>query len=160
MKTTKLKQLFCLVICLAICLCGCGNKTEYTAEELCDTIVDHVFSGQLTTTVSEKEIQNYFEFDSKMLLDYKVVLRTQDEKYDMVAVFRPDGKENAQKILEGINKTVSSSANMIKSLSATEYMKINNRLLYEIDGIYILIIADDYNTPKNYLEEIKAKEVK
>lgn len=160
MIKSKIMLLICLVLCLALSLSGCGDKVEYTAEELCDTIVDHVFNSELTTTVGEKEIQNYFSFDPEILVEYKMVLRTKDEKSDMVAVFRPDGKDNAKKVLEGINQTVSSSANMMKSLSEAEYMKINNRLLYEIDDMYILIIADDYETPRKYLEEIKAEPVK
>lgn len=148
------------VLCFAMCLGGCAKKTEYTAEELCDAIVDIVFDGEQTTTVSEKEIQNYFSFDSQALLEYKVVLRTQVENYNIVATFRPDGEKNAQKIVEGINQTVSASANLLKSLSENEYKKINNRLLYEIDGIYILIVADDYGAAIKYLDEIGAKQVK
>lgn len=160
MVKNKLMVLTLLLLCLLLCFSGCGAKETHTAEYLCNELVDIVFPSKRTTDLSAKQLQNYFPFENEALLDYKVVISTEDETYDMVAVFKPDGKENANLILSGVNSAVSSAANLIKPLSENQYNKVANRLLYELDGFYILIIADDYKAPTKFLNEIGAKEVK
>ncbi len=160
MLKNKLTVLLCLALCFVLCLGGCAAKETHTAQSLCDELVDIVFPSKRTTDLSAKQLQNYFPFENEALLDYKVVISTEDETYDMVAVFKPDGKENTSLILSGVNSAVSSAANLIKPLSENQYTKVTNRLLYEYDGFYILIIADDYKAPAKFLNEIGAKEVK
>ncbi len=155
----KATVLISILLCFLLCLGGCAKGEELTSESLCDELVDIVFSGKRTTTLSKSELQNYFPFENETLTEYKAVISTDDETYDMVAVFKPDGKENTKVILSGVNSAVSTAAYLIKSLSENQYNKITNRLFYEIDGFYVLIIADEYKAATKYLEELGAKKV-
>lgn len=149
----------CVLLIFSILLTGCGGNVNYSAAEICDTLAAFALDSENRVEVTIAQIENHFDFKGEELEDYKILLSTDDEKYSLVAVVKPKDAENEQLVLNAFNTNVSEATNSFKIASPNESKKIMSRLIYELDGMYILVIADDYTACKNYLEEIKAKPI-
>lgn len=154
----NIKKFICVlsVVFLILSLSSCKATKKYTAEEICDKLVNVVFTSYDKTPLNQKETQNYFSLNTNQLAAQKVVIGTKDESFRIVAALKPINEKARTEIIESINDTVFNSAKLYREFSQNEYKKISSRLLYEKDGIIILVIADDQTSAKKELEKLGA----
>lgn len=159
MKVNGLIRAVLLLLIAVFCLTSCKGEEKLTVEEISTSLSDLCFSGQEVYEISKADIENRFNFDGNLLEECSIKLSENEENYLMVAVLQP--KENTDKsvITEGINATVKAASASFSVLGNSNLARIQQRLYYEYEDILIVVICENYDSVKNYLDSIGAKTV-
>ena len=159
MRAKKLVLLLIAVVFLVCSLCCCNEKESLSVAEISQNLNDICFNNDDNYEVSKSDIENRFNFDGNKISDYSVRLCETEEKFICVAVLSLKKSEDKKALIDTLSSVAKDTAFSYGALNASEYAKIQKRLLYEYEEIIIFIIADNYTESEAYLKEIGAKPI-
>ena len=154
----KLLSVF-LAVVLVLGLTGCIGANNKSPKEITNYLTNEL---DLTgfTEVSGETLSHYFGFTSENLEDFSFLVTEDDTVQDMVAAFKYSSDESKKLIIDGIGNYFSKNADVLKDNMATEYLKVQNRILYQYNDIIILVVCSNADTAKTALNQMGATELK
>ncbi len=159
MKVNALIRAVLLLLIFVFCLTSCKGQEKLAVEEISTSLADLCFSGQEVYEISKADIENRFNFDGNLLEECSIKLSENEQNYLMVAVLQLKETTDKTVITDGINATVKAASTSFSVLGSSNLARIQQRLYYEYNDILIVVISDNYDGVKNYLDGIGAKAV-
>ncbi len=156
----KRAVLLLLIGIVLLCgLCGCTQEDKHSLAEISEKLNKLCFDKDAAYEISKADIENRFNFDGNKLDEYEFRLCDTDEKFLCVAVFTLKDEKDRAQVVESLTSTLKETAKSYSVLHNSEYNKIQKKLFYEYDNIFILVVADDSESCEKYLKEIGAKPI-
>lgn len=159
MKVNRLIRAVLLLLTLIFCLTSCKGEERLSVEEISASLEELCFSGQEVYEISKADIENRFNFDGNLLEECAIKLSKNEQNFLMVAVLQLKEDTDRAVITEGINATVKAASASFSVLGNSTLARIQQRLYYEYEDILIVVICENYDGVKNYLDSIGAKTV-
>ncbi len=159
-----------LVVLSLVTLCQCTPKPQPDAISLMKTDaltpasiameLKEASGSQVTwVSLSSDQLSNYYGFAGESLQDFCVYISDSEELSNEIAVFLPKDSDARLRVLDGINQRINKVAATFRNLSATEYKKIQSRLIMELDSMVILAVTNDSELSYNILKEMGAQQI-
>ena len=160
MKFTVFKKTVSLIISLLLIFtfCGCSNTKTYNSAELSKEILNKTAFSELKE-LSGSSLSSYFVFKDGDIKRFNVRVSATGESADTVACFEVVDENQRSTVISGISKYLNKLSTSFKATMESEYLKVQNRVLVEIEDIVILVICNDYGAAKQYLSDLGAKEI-
>lgn len=153
-----MKKILSIALVIVLTLCGCSGANEKSPKEITTLLTEELdLSG--FTVVTGETLSHYFGFNSDDVKSFSFVVSEIDTSGDMIAAFEFENDNSKQLIIDGIGNYFSKTASVLKDNMTGEYLKIQNRILFEYNNIIILVVCGDIETAKTVLSNIGAKEL-
>lgn len=147
--------LLCVFLVFSL-LFGCSSKKEYTLNEITDTLKD--FSSDVSwNQLNGEQLSSYFQFGKDKTDGFSVYVNASEEHFDIIAAVKPSSPSVRDEIIRGLSFAKSNALDNYRSNNESEYKKIIDAPLVEVDGILILVIMDNYEAIEKYFKQIGAK---
>ncbi len=165
MSNSRLRRLLAagLALLCALLLGGCGRGADASAELSCAALsarLQEEAGGQIVwTPLTGDQLSNYYGFSGEILRDFSVVVSDSDSLSDEIAVFDPKSPDDRLALLDGVNRHLTETAAGFRALNETEYKKLQNRLILELDGRIVLVVSDNVAQLYTVLKNLGAQEV-
>ncbi len=160
MTYTKIKSIVALVLVTIVLLTasGCGDAKKVNTTDLSEEILTLTTFSELKE-LSGASLPSYFRFSDGSVKRFNVRISATGESADTLACFEVKDKEQRTTAIKGISQYLSDLSTFFKPTMESEYQKVENRLLVELDDVIVLVICNDIETVWNYLASLGAKEV-
>lgn len=159
MKYTPIKKIiaFILSAILILVISGCGSKNRYSSAQLSKDILN-IASFSEMKELSATSLPYPFVFQDSSVKRFSVMVSATDASADTLACFEVTDEQRAT-VISGISQYLTNLSTSFKSTMKQEYIKVEKRLLVELENIIILVICNDTTPVWDYLTELGAKEV-
>ncbi len=151
-------RLAVVLLLLVVLLCGCRGATAPTPSEMTDQVTQKLTGVELKP-LSGTALNSYFEFQDTEVNRFSVFVSASASSADTVAAFeaRDDKQQNA--VISGISGYLSKLSSSFKNTMDSEYQKIQNRVLVQIDQTVLLVICSDTSVVEPLLENWGAQPI-
>lgn len=147
-----------LTFSLLFTLAGCMGNNAKSPTEITGLLTEELDLNGFNA-VSGETLSHYFGFTSEDVESFSFVISKDDTVQDMVAAFEYKDDASKQLIIDGIGNYFSKTASVLKDNVNAEYLKIQNRVLFEYNNIIVLVVCGNIETAKTVLKNIGAKEL-
>lgn len=156
-KSGKVISLISLLLVLCL-LCSCSKPVEQTPSELVDQIQSQNNFTELSSLSGDK-LSSYFQFRDTDIKRFSALISVTGESADTVAAFELADQSQYDTVITGITQYLTNLASFFRSTMESEYKKIQNRVLVEMDQIILLVVCADYTAVETQLTELGAKTI-
>jgi len=159
MKYTPIKKIsaFIVSMLLILVISGCSSENRYSSAQLSKDILN-IASFSEMKELSAPSLPPNFVFQDSNVKRFSVMVSATDASADTLACFEVTDEQRAT-VISGISHYLTNLSNSFKSTMEQEYVKVEKRLLVELENIIILVICNDTTAVWDYLTELGAKEV-
>ena len=151
---------FLMFICAAFLMCAaCGRERPQTIDQI-STLIEDSANFTNMSTLSDAQLSNYFDHSKEGVLQAKMVISDSESVADEYAVFELEDGNDGTEILAVISEHIANRQNSFRETSQTEYAKLQNSIIRQLDNFRILVVCENYVQVAKVLEENGAKAIK
>ena len=149
-----------LCICMAavflIILSACSYGEKHTPYSISQKILELCSDNVEMTSLTAEQTAAHYGIPTANLHDFCVYICAADDQYDTVAVFSYSDKKERAVFTQAIADSLKTNETTVKAVNDSEYKKIQNRLIAELEDKLILVISDNVTEIEAMLKELGA----